>query len=163
MHLVSRVNKSGMISARRHLMSPVTQILLIVAVIAYLGTGIVGFIENRNMEKFSVILLMVFMLIGVCIAVPYLIAVGSFEYMKLLYESDILNRHVYFDDNEIRIVGLDHEEIERVSYSDVTKCVKVSNSVVLVIGWRVFMFDKQQAIDIGVIEHIARHGIKTYS
>ena len=162
MHLVSRVDKSGMIDARKHLMSPVTQILLSVAVIAFFGTGIAGFIESGNMEKFSVVMLMALVLIGVCTVVPYLIAVGSFERMKLLYESDVLNRHVYFDDDEIRIVGLDHDEIERVSYSDVTKCVKVGNSIVLIIGWQVFMFNEQQTVAVGLVEQLAKNGIKIH-
>lgn len=159
MHLISRVKKSDVINARRHIVSPVMQLLLIFSATVYIGVGIACYIKDRDLQKFLMVTVMFVFLLTMCYSIPYLIAVGNFERMRLLFGTDVLNFHLYFGDAEIRITDISNQEVGRIDYADVRKCVVMKSTVVMLAGCLTFVFDRQQALQAGLFDWLKSHGI----
>lgn len=159
MHLISRVNKSGVIAARSHIVSPVTQSLLIFATVAYIGVGIAGYIKDGDVEQFRTILLMAFLIIGEYLLIPYIIAIGRFQSLQLFYDTDVLNFHVHFGNEYMRIVGIDGVDVGDIDYSEITKCVDIKDMFVLIAGFHIFIFDEESVEKTGLRRHLVEHGV----
>lgn len=163
MHLVSRVNKSNMLEIRKYLMLPVTKILMFGAALLCSVIGIVGYIENKDAGKFVAILALSALTIGLIYGIEYVLALAKYKRLQVLYEMDVLNMHVYFDDDFIRIVSLGNREISRLDYCEVTRYCETEKYAVIFAGWQIFIFDKKQAGQAGLQQHLEARGVTLVS
>lgn len=138
-------------------MSPATKSLFIIAAAACGVVGMIGFQQTHDIRKLLIILAFSGCLICLVYGLEYIVALSKYHRMKMLYEMDVLNMYVYFDDDYIRVVGLGNREICRLDYCEVTRYFETDKYAVMGAGWQLFIFDKKQGVRPELQRHLDAH------